>query len=231
MVSSTRSKFGFVPDVSVSPFRNAVRLRASHENLLCFPFISNLAFHDLTPGKIAPQAAKSLLGSGSKFICTPAKTTGDISASIDRMDRDMRLRVFFAIDVDDDDLFACTDNGSDQNSHKSKLYVKSDWTPSVNEVPNWVCQRLSKFFSRCQRLFTKRRATSNLLPYQERLLESLTTHPTLLFPETDNKDSAHVPSPTISASQMLSSTSITLIVTNVSLRKKPIRLFKTWIVI
>ena len=182
--SSIRSKYGFVPDTSVSPFRNAVRLRASKENVLCTPFIENMAFHDLTPGKIARRAAKSLLGLGSKFIVTPATTTGDISSTIERLDRDMRLKVFFADGMDDDVTFAAVDLNSNSHS-RSKLYVKSDWTPSVTDVPYWVCQRMSRFFARCKELYSRRRASSNLLPFQERLLESLSTDENLLFPETD----------------------------------------------
>ena len=143
-----------------------------------------MAFHNLTPRKITPKAAKSLLGLGSKFIVTPATTTGDISSTIDRLDRDMRLKIFFADGMDDDTTFAAADLNSNSHS-RSKLYVKSDWTPSITDVPYWVCQRMSRFFARCQELFTRRRATSNLLPFQERLLESLSTNENLLFPETD----------------------------------------------
>ena len=135
-----------------------------------------MAFHDLTPGKIAPKSAKSLLGLGSKFIITPSTTTGDISTSTKRLDRDMLLKVYFA---------GASDDVGATESHRSKLYVKSDWTPAVTDVPYWVCQRMSRFFSRAKKLFKKRRATPNLLPHQEQLLESLVDHPNLLFPETD----------------------------------------------
>jgi hypothetical protein len=48
--SRAKANYGFIPDTSVTPFRNAVRLRAnssSFHNILPMP--SNMAFHDLTP--------------------------------------------------------------------------------------------------------------------------------------------------------------------------------------
>jgi hypothetical protein len=58
---------------------------------------TNMAFHDLTPGKIVPPNAKTLLGLGSKFIITPTHTTGegDMFRTTDRLNRDFKLRVFF----------------------------------------------------------------------------------------------------------------------------------------
>lgn len=95
---------------------------------------SNMAFHDLTPNKSAPKSAKALLGLGSKFICTPKYTTGSISASYKRLERDMHLRVFFACGNELD---------PSPERDKSKLYVNSDWRPEFGDIPFWVDQRLS----------------------------------------------------------------------------------------
>jgi hypothetical protein len=137
-----------------------------------------MAFHDLTDGQIAPKAAKSLLGLGSKFIVTPSKTTGCIQATSNRFQRDFFIKVYYAggeclADVTDDDM------------QRSKLYVKSQWNPNECDVPNWACRRISRFLARTKELFRERRAKSNLLPHQEALLRSLREDPTLLFPETD----------------------------------------------
>ena len=75
--AEVKKAFGFVPDPSLSPFHNAVRLRAkcstsNLSNVSTMP--TNMAFHDLTPNKSAPKNAKSLLGLGPKFICTPKFT-------------------------------------------------------------------------------------------------------------------------------------------------------------
>ncbi|KAL3786063.1 LOW QUALITY PROTEIN: hypothetical protein ACHAWO_007252 [Cyclotella atomus] len=173
--SSIRKKFGFVPDPSSSSFRNAVRARASSlPGAPILPTPSNLAFHDLTDGQIAPKAAKSLLGLGSKFIVTPRTTTGSLEAT---SDRDFFIKIIFA--GGDEPALA------DDTHKRSKLYVKSDWNPTECDVPNWACLRLSRFLNRVQRLFRERRAQSNLLPHQEALLKSLHEDPLLLFPETD----------------------------------------------
>jgi hypothetical protein len=179
-----KERFGFVPDPSITPFSNAVRLR---ESSMSTSFVSsmptNMAFHDLTPSHRVPKAAKSLLGLGSKFIVTPSKTTGSIEETIKRFQRDFHLKVYFASECDETTELACAADFA--NQQRSKLYVKSKWNPTENDVPNWVTARLSKFFVRVQRLFRQRRAKSNLLPYQEAMMSSLLDDPTLLFPDTD----------------------------------------------
>jgi hypothetical protein len=141
---------------------------------------ANMAFHDLTPNQSAPPAAKSLLGLGSKFIPVPAKTTGSLDANFDRFERDFNLQVFFAQDVNESigDLI---------DLDSSKLRVKSKWTPSAGDVPNWCSQRLSRVFVQVQRLFKRRNAQSNLLPHQEELLQILPVDSTFLFPEILDK--------------------------------------------
>jgi hypothetical protein len=135
-----RNKYGFAPDTSVSPFRNAARLFDTHPpndinplHLINLP--SNLAFHDLTPGKVAPSNARLLLGMGPKFIKTPKFTTSCILPNLYRHERDFHLKVYFA--------------GSDLDRDKiSKLYVNSEWRPDWHQIPGWVDYRLSKFFNR-----------------------------------------------------------------------------------
>jgi ribosome-associated translation inhibitor RaiA len=175
-----KKQYGFVPDPSVTPFRNAVRLHQSG-NVNSLPMPSNMAFHDLTPTKCAPRAAKALLGLGSKFIPTPKFTTASIEPSTLRFQRDFFLKVIFAIDEPEEQALAYTEF----DKIRSKLYVKSKWEPTELHVPNWACLRLSRFINRVSRLFKKMKATSNLLPYQERIMESLLNDPNLLFPLAD----------------------------------------------
>ena len=59
----------------------------------------NLAFHDLTPDKSEPQAAREVLvGLNLKFIETPLFTTGGqtIYDAFEHFDRDVFLKTFFA---------------------------------------------------------------------------------------------------------------------------------------
>ncbi len=172
-----RKKYGFAPDTSVSPFRNAARLfdtlppnDINPLHLINLP--SNLAFHDLTPGKVAPSNARLLLGMGPKFIKTPKFTTNCILPSLYRHERDFHLKVYFA--------------GSDLDRDKiSKLYVNSEWRPDWHQIPGWVDYRLSKFFNRLKERFKRRRAASNLLPIQDRTLDELLEQSDLLFPLAD----------------------------------------------
>ena len=95
-----------------------------------------MAFHDVTPNKSAPPAAKSFLGLGAKFIVTPKETTGtgDMFATTDRLDRDFKLRVYFA-------------SASPMEESKSKLYVKLE----EGDIPAWVMACLSHFFVHVRR--------------------------------------------------------------------------------
>ncbi len=135
---------------------------------------STLAFHDLTPNKIVPPIAKSALGLGFKFIRTPQYTTNDTAATTSRFERDFQRKVFFA-----------TPDLSDKTYEPNKLYVKSLWSPPLSEIPTWVDSRLGKFFSRIRNIFRRRKATLNLLPYQEATLRTLRNNTNLLFPDTD----------------------------------------------
>ena len=95
---------------------------------------TNMAFHDLTENKQAPPAAKSLLGLGSKFIVTPDTTTGSLESTMTRIRRDFSLAVFFA-SGNDEFLDECA---YDQYKSRSKLYVKSKFTPKETDLPAWA---------------------------------------------------------------------------------------------
>eukprot|EP00956_Cyclotella_meneghiniana_P031768 scaffold84611_cov48-Cyclotella_meneghiniana.AAC.1 len=138
-----------------------------------------MAFHDLTPEKSAPPNCKQLFGLGSKFIPTPSKQTGrqDLEKAFTRFDRDFRLRVHFAGDD--------SDSSFEEAPHKSKLYVKSKWTPPDRLTPSWVLTRVNRFFRELEKLFKRKTATSNLTQIQQQFLDLLPSDPTYLFPETD----------------------------------------------
>lgn len=139
-----------------------------------------MAFHDLTPNQSAPPDAKTLLGLGPKFVCTPKTTTGSLAKNFERFERDFFIKVIYAGEDESPE-----DGNLTIDRDISKLYVKSKWKPQPNDVPSWCIQRLSRFFSQVQRLFVRKNATSNLFRFQERLLQVLAEHPQLLFPLTD----------------------------------------------
>lgn len=139
-----------------------------------------MAFHDLTPDQSAPPNCKQLFGLGSKFIPTPPKTTGRIGLdkTFERFDRDFRLKVHFAGD----------DSSSDEDyaaDHRSKLYVKSKWTPRDQITPSWVLTRVNRFCRKLEEIFRCKKASSNLTSIQQELMDLLPSDPTYLFPEAD----------------------------------------------
>ena len=97
-------KYRFTPNISVTPLRNAIRLYGS-DSVQQLPIPTNLAFHDLTPTQCAPNAAKSLLGLGSKFIPTPNFTTCNklIEKATDQFERDFFIKVIFSAEVTEEE--------------------------------------------------------------------------------------------------------------------------------
>jgi hypothetical protein len=82
-------KYGFLPNPSFTPFHNAVIIRGHTLAHHYFSQPSNLAFHDLTPGKIISPLASSVLGLNMKYIPTPKFTTYDLTATMDRLEWDI----------------------------------------------------------------------------------------------------------------------------------------------
>ena len=120
-----------------------------------------------------------------KFVSTPSKTTGSLQHTFAWFERDFLLCVIFACESDEGWSYWPDFCWLFDACNKSKLYVNSKWKPTLGDVPYWVSQRLSKFQVRVQRLFKERDATSNLLPHQQHLLNTLPSDPVFLFPEAD----------------------------------------------
>jgi hypothetical protein len=168
------AKYGFLPKPYQSPLQNAISVRATTPIANIPPTIENLAFHDLTEGNIIPQAAKSILGLGMKFIPTPPYTTNTITPSLKRLRRDTFLKVIFSGDDD-----------PDSTHYPIKLYVKSSWNPPTSDIPPTVDERLQQFSTQVEKLFKHKKAMPNILPFQQSLLHSLTNNNNLLFPDSD----------------------------------------------
>lgn len=138
---------------------------------------SNLAFHDLTPGKVVPPAARSLLGLSLKFIPTPKVTTCDLQPSFTRFERDLHIKAYFA---GDDSLISKLGM-----NEAPKLYVRSNWTPPPWEIPNAIIDRMKPFQRAMKTSFRYKRGTSNLLPFQKRLLSHFQRDKSILIVNTD----------------------------------------------
>ena len=138
---SVLTDHGFLPDLTSSTHKNAIRVLGDTPPGYYFNSPSNLAFHDLTEGKVLPPTTHIVMGLSNKFIPTPPTTTERVVAikAFERLDRDLSLKVFFA--------------GSDiLEPSKSKLYVKSPFHPS--QPPLKVNSRLQAFEKRITKGFS-----------------------------------------------------------------------------
>ena len=131
----------------------------------------NTAFHDLTEGKSLPQTASTLLGLSLKFIPTPryALSTTDVAPSLDRIERDISLKTFFA--------------GHNQEKEIPKLRAKSTWRPPL--PPRQVDYRVNNFLQGLRGLFRRRTGKHNLTPHQRRLLASLQENKSIIIANAD----------------------------------------------
>jgi hypothetical protein len=135
-----------------------------------------MVFHDLTKGRICPNSCKQLLGLGPKFVIKPDKTTSEhsIQQSIDRFERDIQVKAFFAGEEINDD-----------NIGTSKLFVRSNWLPPSDSFTKDFYQRLQAFRNAVCPHFAKRKCKSNLSPPQQRLLNEFKRDHSIITVNTD----------------------------------------------
>jgi hypothetical protein len=109
---------------------------------------TNLAFHDLTPGKVMPTAAKSLLGLSMKFIPTPKYTTHHMIPSLDQFQRNIIFKTYW---IGDKSIKSLT-----KTDEAPKLYVRSKWAPPHWDIPKELDTRLPKFRAAITQQFRRR---------------------------------------------------------------------------
>ena len=109
--------YGFLPDERRLAKKNALVILTTMEKWFCFSRPTNLAFHELTIGKVAPRALQSLLGLGVNFCPTPLRPTLNIDKMMESFERDLHIPSVFA--------------GSKELIPLANLeiYVWSKWTP------------------------------------------------------------------------------------------------------
>ena len=96
---------------------NALIILTTTEKRFNFCRPTNLAFHNLTIGKVAPRALQLLLGLGVNFCPTPLRPTLNIDNIMDRFERDLHIHSVFS---GSEDLIPLA---------KQKIYVRSKWKP------------------------------------------------------------------------------------------------------
>jgi len=110
------------------------------------------------------QTNTALLGLSTKFIVKPEYThsPNDTQEALDRLEQDLHLKIFFSgVEPEESD------------KPRSKLRVKLDWRPDVQDVPHFVDTRLERFSKALANEFCRHKAKPNLLPNQEEVLEYL----------------------------------------------------------
>ena len=113
---------------------------------------TNLAFHDLTIGKVAPRALQLLLGLRVNFCPTPLRPTLNTEKRMQRFERDLHICSVF--------------DGSEDLLHlsNSNIYVRSKWTPPAWDISLALKRRLQTFRKALEPKFLFRPFHYNLLP-------------------------------------------------------------------
>jgi hypothetical protein len=119
------------------------------------------------------QAISSLLGLNLKLVVKPHYTTGHsvVNEGLDRLERDMHLKVYFGENTLD--------------GEKPPLYVSSGWRPNCSDIPQWVNDRLARFFKAILNKFKHRKVKSNLHPFQRQQLANLCQNQSIIIANTD----------------------------------------------
>lgn len=132
----------------------------------------NIAFHNLcNPLTEIPPRTRSLLGLGLNFCPRPPRTSRATDVDFDRFQRDCKTRLFFA--------------GNNRPPPNNKLFIRSNWQPDPQHISTDFCSRLDRFAESVKSNFRSRCAVSNLLPFQNQVLESLRSNSKLIVIKTD----------------------------------------------
>ncbi len=114
--------------------------------------VTNLAFHDLTNGKVQPGANVlcSALAINHKFVPTPrftfTMTAKDVNENLFRFRRDLYRATFWGEDSDEESEDKAAPH------MKPKVKLPSEWTPEAKEseteteIPDEITHRVMCFF-------------------------------------------------------------------------------------
>ena len=134
---------------------------------------TNLAFHHLTIGKVAPRALQSLLGLGVNFFSTPLRPTLNIDKSMQRLERDLHICSVFVVS---EELIPLSN---------PKIYVQSKWTPPAWDISLALKRRLQTFRKALEPKFCFRPVRKNLLPHQLQTIGYIKSNTSLMVVHTD----------------------------------------------
>lgn len=135
-----------------------------------------MASHNLCTSFTPPHHFKHLLGLGVNFCLRPTRPTQDITPSINRFFRDVKVRAYFN-EVPPNPEF------------DPRLFARSNWNPPKDTISNIdVDFRIRHFLHEIRYAFSlkkKRKGHPNLLPLQESTLQFFKTSSKYLVTKTD----------------------------------------------
>ena len=128
--------------------------------------------HNLTTFLSPPLNFKSLLGLGLNFCPSPRFSTHNLKLTLKRFKNSIYWKIIIIKD----------DNKADFDF---RYHVRSSENPDPNQVNIDLRQRFAEFSFELIKLFTKKRARTNLLPHQRCLLAFFQSSPDFTVGPTD----------------------------------------------
>ena len=165
--------YGFLPDERRSAKQNSLLILIAMEKWFYFCRTTNLVFHDLTIGKVAPKSLQLLLGLGVNFFPTPLRPTLNIDKSMESFERDLHIWSFFA---GSEDLIPLAN---------PKIHIRSKWKPCAWDISLALKRRLRTFCKALEPKFRFRPIHHNLLPHQRWTVGFIKNNPNLMVVQTD----------------------------------------------
>ena len=168
-----RESYDFLPDERRSEKNNTLVILTTMENWFYILRPTNLAFQDLTIGRVASRALQSLLGIGVNSCPTPLLPTLNIDKSMERFERDLPIRSVFA--------------GSEEliPLANQKIYVRSKCKPPAWDIYLELKRRLRTFLKALEPKFRFRPVRNNIPPQQRQTIGLIKSNPKVMVVRTN----------------------------------------------
>ena len=134
--------------------QNALLILTNMKYWFYFCQPTNLAFHDLMIGKVAPKALQLLMVLGVNFCPNPLHSELNIDKSMERLERDLHICSVFASSKD---LITLSN---------PKIYIRSKWKPCDWDISLALKRHPRIFRKALEPKFQFRPIRHNLLPHQ-----------------------------------------------------------------
>ena len=127
--------YGFVADPTISLLHNITLVILDMPAWLYYARPQHIAYHNLClpTFKVSP-GLKSLLGLGLNFCPRPEFSNKKSDVQLSRFYRDCNTHMFFC--------------GTEKPTKESNLFIRSEWSPDVEEIPSEFRARVSAFIKR-----------------------------------------------------------------------------------